>query len=66
MRKTPPSPKPSQPLDWIVADDPPRRMVQCVICSSETLQGSVEGMCWVCRRLKISAWRDSEPMPAQE
>jgi hypothetical protein len=33
---------------------------KCIVCSGETTQGSVEQLCWVCRRLKISAWRDAE------
>ena len=41
--------------------------VKCVVCSAETASGSAEQLCWVCRRLKISAWRDVEQqMPAQE
>ena len=41
--------------------------VKCVVCSAETPPGSAEQLCWVCRRLKISAWRDVEQqMPAQE
>jgi hypothetical protein len=45
----------------------PQRMVRCVICASETQEGSPDQMCWVCRRLKISAWRDVEQqLPAQE
>jgi hypothetical protein len=45
----------------------PERMVRCVICGSDTQAASPEKMCWVCRRLKISAWRDMEPqLPAQE
>jgi hypothetical protein len=40
---------------------------KCVVCSSECAPNSVEGLCWVCRRLKLSAWRDSDTqMPAQE
>jgi hypothetical protein len=47
------------------------RTVPCTVCGSETTdeiydRDSNEHLCWVCRRLKISAWRDSEPMPAQE
>jgi hypothetical protein len=41
-------------------------VVPCVVCGSETRSDLTERLCWVCRRLKISAWRDSEPMPAQE
>jgi hypothetical protein len=42
----------------------PRR---CIVCDSECAPNSTEGLCWVCRRLKLSAWRDSDTqMPAQE
>lgn len=41
--------------------------VKCVVCGSETTSEAAEPLCWVCRRLKISAWRDVEQqMPAQE
>jgi hypothetical protein len=41
--------------------------VKCVVCGAETPSGAAEPLCWVCRRLKISAWRDVEQqMPAQE
>jgi hypothetical protein len=41
--------------------------VKCVVCGAETPTGAAEPLCWVCRRLKISAWRDVEQqMPAQE
>jgi hypothetical protein len=51
--------------------DKVHRTVSCTVCGSETTdefydRDSSELLCWVCRRLKISAWRDSEPMPAQE
>jgi hypothetical protein len=37
------------------------------VCGAETSLGTGEPLCWVCRRLKISAWRDNEQqMPAQE
>lgn len=40
---------------------------KCVVCGSETAPTSSEGLCWVCRRLKISAWRDNDlQMGAQE
>ncbi len=39
----------------------------CVICGEESAPISTEGLCWVCRRLKLSAWRDSDTqMTAQE
>ena len=44
-----------------------RKMVLCTVCASECAPNSAEGLCWVCRRLKLSAWRDSDSqMPAQE
>jgi len=40
---------------------------KCSVCGAETADGSDEPLCWVCRRLKISAWHESEQqMPAQE
>ena len=52
----------------LAMNDRLRRVVtKCVVCQSETSPNSNEGLCWVCRRLKISAWRDSDTqMPAQE
>ncbi len=39
----------------------------CIICGEESAPISTEGLCWVCRRLKLSAWRDSDSqMTAQE
>ena len=44
-----------------------KRPAKCVVCGSSCAPNSAEGRCWVCRRLKISAWRDSDQqMPAQE
>lgn len=43
------------------------RTAKCVVCGSDTPANASEGLCWVCRRLKISAWRDSDiQMNAQE
>lgn len=40
---------------------------KCSVCGAETSAASSEPLCWVCRRLKVSAWRDIEQqMPAQE
>jgi hypothetical protein len=51
----------------LFTERPRRAVTKCVICSSDTSPNSNEGLCWVCRRLKISAWRDSDTqMPAQE
>ena len=47
--------------------DPGKKGSKCVVCGEECAASSAEGLCWVCRRLKFSAWRDSDTqMPAQE
>ena len=44
-----------------------RKPVPCVVCGGECAPSSTESLCWVCRRLKLSAWKDSDSqMPAQE
>jgi hypothetical protein len=44
-----------------------KKLQKCVVCASECAPNSAEGLCWVCRRLKLSAWRDTDTqMPAQE
>lgn len=41
--------------------------VKCFVCGGEATLNPAEQLCWVCRRLKISAWRDVEAqVPAQE
>ena len=49
-----------------VETDKLNRAQKCVVCSSPCAPNSTEGLCWVCRRLKISAWRDSDQQAAQE
>jgi hypothetical protein len=50
-----------------IATDRSKAPGKCVVCASETAPGAAEQLCWVCRRLKISAWRDVEQqMPVQE
>jgi hypothetical protein len=50
-----------------VTTDRGKAPVKCVVCAAEAPSGAAEPLCWVCRRLKISAWRDVEQqMPAQE
>jgi hypothetical protein len=48
------------------AKEKAKTVVPCAVCGSDTTEETDERLCWVCRRLKISAWRDSESMPAQE
>ena len=44
-----------------------KKAEKCSVCGAETSPGAAEPLCWVCRRLKVSAWRDIEQqMPAQE
>ncbi len=44
-----------------------KKPAQCVVCGGECAPNSTEGLCWVCRRLKLSAWRDTDTqMSAQE
>ena len=50
-----------------LASDRTKPVSKCIVCSGETPHGGAEPLCWVCRRLKISAWRDVEQqIPAQE
>jgi hypothetical protein len=40
---------------------------RCVVCGDQSSVDTTEQLCWVCRRLKISAWRDADhQLPAQE
>jgi hypothetical protein len=51
-----------------ISEDRLRKSVKCMVCGADTTTlAAAEPLCWVCRRLKISAWREIEqPMPAQE
>jgi hypothetical protein len=50
-----------------ISDDRLKKPVACSVCGAEAANGSAEPLCWVCRRLKISAWHEIEQqMPAQE
>jgi hypothetical protein len=63
-----------------ISTDRLTKATKCSVCGGETtmVSGSAAGsasagiagsepLCWVCRRLKISAWREIEQqMPAQE
>jgi hypothetical protein len=64
-RATPVPPLPA--VEEITDREPEQKMIHCVICGSDTHAASTDQMCWVCRRLKISAWRDIEQqVPVQE
>jgi hypothetical protein len=43
------------------------KVEKCTVCGADATVVAGERLCWVCRRLKVSAWRDIEQqMPAQE
>jgi len=47
--------------------DRAKPIAKCFVCGSDATPNPAEQLCWVCRRLKISAWRDVESqVPAQE
>lgn len=48
------------------SDRPNISAKKCVVCGSPCAPNSAEGLCWVCRRLKISAWHEGEQVSAQE
>ncbi len=50
-----------------VETDKAPRITKCEVCGDPCAPISNEALCWVCRRLKISAWKDSDmQMGAQE
>jgi hypothetical protein len=50
-----------------VSADRLKKAVKCSVCNAETMSAGDEPLCWVCRRLKISAWREIEQqVPIQE
>lgn len=72
-RRSQPKVEPVVPAEMLeqakrsVSADKIKKVVKCVVCGAETSGYSTEPLCWVCRRLKTSAWRDIEQqMPAQE
>jgi rubrerythrin len=49
-----------------IQGDQLKRVDKCSVCGAACAPNSSESLCWVCRRLKISAWRDSDQQTAQE
>ena len=50
-----------------VFDSKPRPTFKCRVCDEPGASEESEGLCWVCRRLKISAWHEIETqMPIAE
>lgn len=47
--------------------DVSKPVAKCSVCGAPCAPTSTEGLCWVCRRLKISAWHENDQqMSAQE
>ena len=72
-RKAQPKPEPVVPAELLeqakrsISEDRLKKIAKCSVCGAEAANASPEPLCWVCRRLKISAWREIEQqMPAQE
>ena len=50
-----------------ISTDRLKKTGKCSVCGGETSGSTSDALCWVCRRLKISAWREIEQqVPAQE
>ncbi len=43
-----------------VFEEKTKKTYRCRVCGAEGATEQSEMLCWVCRRLKISAWRDIE------
>ena len=72
-RKAQPKPETVVPAEILehaqraISSDRLTKAVKCSVCGADTSIVASEPLCWVCRRLKISAWRENEQqMPAQE
>lgn len=57
-------PVPEPPVTFTEVRRTRRQATRCVICGNDVAPFSNEELCWVCRRLKISAWRDSDNQPS--
>ena len=42
----------------------PKLTAKCSVCGADAAANASEQLCWVCRRLKISAWRDVDQQAA--
>jgi len=72
-RKAQPKPETVVPAEILeqaklaISPDRLTKVVKCSVCGGATTMAAAEPLCWVCRRLKISAWREIEQqIPAQE
>jgi len=72
-RKPQPKSEPVVPREMLesarasIVADKAKAVSRCVVCGSPQSPSSHDDLCWVCRRLKISAWREIEQQaPIQE
>ena len=72
-RKAQPKPEPVVPAELLeqakrsISPDRLKNLTKCSVCGAETSAAASEPLCWVCHRLKISAWREiDQQMPVQE
>jgi hypothetical protein len=72
-RKAQPKPEPVIAAEILeqakqsISIDRLKKAGKCSVCGADTSIAGSEPLCWVCRRLKISAWREIEQqMPVQE
>ena len=54
------SPEILDPAKHYALDTRPKKTFKCRVCGADGATEQSESLCWVCRRLKISAWRDVE------
>ena len=54
------SPEILDPAKHFALDTRPKKTFKCRVCSGDGATEQSDALCWVCRRLKISAWRESE------
>jgi hypothetical protein len=74
MRRKPlPNPEPVVAAEILeqakqsISTDRLKKAAKCSVCGAESSGAGDEPLCWVCRRLKVSAWHETEQqMPAQE
>jgi len=42
------------------------RVEKCSVCAAAASGNPAEKLCWVCRHLKISAWKDADLQQGQQ
>jgi hypothetical protein len=49
-----------EPVKYYALDTRPKKTFKCRVCGADGATEQSESLCWVCRRLKISAWREAD------